>query len=78
VSLVVNRISRRHEFEADRFAVDTVDEPEAMASALEKLAADNLTNLTPHPFYVALHHSHPPMVERVGAIRESVGARPSA
>ncbi|MCP4662059.1 MAG: M48 family metallopeptidase [bacterium] len=75
LSFFLNRLLRRHEFEADRFAVDTVAEPAAMITALKKLAADNLTNLTPHPFYVALHYSHPPMVERIGAIRRHVAAR---
>ncbi len=71
LALFLNRQSRRHEFEADRFAVDTLEEPEAMASALEKLSADNLSNLTPHPFYVFLNYSHPALVERVAAIRAS-------
>ncbi len=74
LSLAVNRWSRRWEFEADRFAVDTLDEPLAMVSALEKLAADNLQNLTPHPFYVFLHHSHPPLTERLAAIRAAASA----
>lgn len=69
LALFLNRQSRRHEFEADRFAVDTLEHPEAMATALEKLSADNLSNLTPHPFYVFLNYSHPPLVERVAAIR---------
>ncbi len=72
LSLALNHWSRRHEFEADRFAAETVDEPLAMASALQKLAADNLQNLTPHPFYVVLHHSHPPVAQRVAAIRWAV------
>jgi STE24 endopeptidase len=29
------------------------------------MAADNLTNLYPHPFYVALYYSHPPILERL-------------
>ena len=71
LSLFLNHRSRRHELEADRYAVTTVEEPQAMASALEKLAADNLTNLTPHPFYVFLNYSHPPLIERLAAIREA-------
>jgi STE24 endopeptidase len=38
-------------------------------AALERLSADHLDNLTPHPFYVALHHSHPPVLSRVRALR---------
>ncbi len=69
LSLFLNRWSRKHEFEADRYAVDTLERPEAMATALKKLSADNLANLTPHPLYVFLNHSHPPLLERVAAIR---------
>ena len=72
LSLFINRWMRRHEFEADRYAADTLEQPEAMASALKKLAADNLSNLTPHPFYVQLNHSHPPALERVRAIRAAL------
>ncbi len=61
---------RRDEFEADRFAADTA-EPDAMVSALKKLSADNLSNLTPHPFYVFLNHSHPPLLQRIESIRSS-------
>ncbi len=71
MSLVLNRWMRKHEFEADRYAVDTLEQPEAMASALKKLSADNLSNLTPHPFYVWLNHSHPPVLERVAAIHRN-------
>lgn len=70
LSFLLYMLMRRHEFEADRFAAETVDEPLALASALEKLAAENLVNLTPHPFYVFLHHSHPPVLQRIRAIRE--------
>ncbi len=69
LSLFLNHQSRKHEFEADHYAVSTVEEPRAMASALEKLAADNLSNLTPHPLYVFLNYSHPPLLQRLAAIR---------
>jgi STE24 endopeptidase len=65
---------RLDEFEADRFAAETA-EPEAMVSALKKLSADNLSNLTPHPFYVFLNDSHPPVLRRIEAIR---GRAPAA
>lgn len=73
LSLGLNALLRRHEFEADRFAVDTVEEPLAMVSALEKLSADSLSNPTPHPFYVTLHYSHPPLLQRLQAIEQRVG-----
>jgi STE24 endopeptidase len=42
-----------------------------MASAMKRLAADNLSNLNPHPFYVWFHYSHPPVVERVALLERS-------
>lgn len=74
LSLGFNALMRRNEFEADRFAVETVDQPLAMATALEKLSADNLSNPTPHPFYVALHYSHPPVLQRIEAIEARAAA----
>ncbi len=71
LSLLLNRWMRKHEFEADRYAVDTLEQPEAMATALKKLSADNLSNLTPHPFYVRRNYSHPPVLERVAAIHSA-------
>jgi STE24 endopeptidase len=67
--------SRKNEFEADRFAADTTSEPTAMATALRKLAVHNLTNLTPHPFYVFLNYSHPPVLQRLRAITNRVAQR---
>ena len=61
--------SRRDEYEADRFAVETTGRPETLASALKRLSMESLSNLTPHPFYVALHHSHPPILQRIAALR---------
>ncbi len=63
-------LSRRHEREADRFAVGLAPMPEALATSLIKLSKDNLSNLHPHPLYAAVYYSHPPVVERVRTIRE--------
>ena len=68
-SVFVNMISRRHEFDADDFAVKTYKRPEAMITALKKLSVDNLSNLGPHPLKVFLSYSHPPVLERIRAIR---------
>ncbi|MFZ1731145.1 MAG: M48 family metallopeptidase [Bacteroidota bacterium] len=70
LSLGMNILSRRHEFEADRYAVQTYRKPEVFVSALKKLTTANLSNVTPHPFYVWLNYSHPPMIERIRHIRE--------
>lgn len=75
VSLVLQLIllarSRSNEYEADRFAVETTGLGEALVSGLKRLAGDSLSNLSPHPSYVFVNHSHPPLRERVLAIRAS-------
>jgi STE24 endopeptidase len=69
ISIYSKMLSRRREYEADAYAVGTYRKPESMISALKKLTVDNLSNLTPHPLKVFLHYSHPPVLERVRAIR---------
>jgi STE24 endopeptidase len=69
LSLGMQAFSRKNEFEADAYARATTGAAEPLVSALQRLSADNLSNLTPHPLYVALHHTHPPLVERVRALR---------
>jgi len=61
--------TRHHEFEADRFAAETTRHPRAMIDALKKLSKSNLSNLAPHPLYVTLYHSHPPVLQRIKAIQ---------
>ncbi len=60
--------SRRQEWEADEFAIDLTGKPRVLARALVRLAKDNLSNLHPHPWYVALHYSHPPLPRRVAKL----------
>lgn len=69
-SVLFNRISRSYEFEADSFAASTTAAPEHLISGLKILSRENLANLTPHPLYVFLHHSHPPILERIKALRQ--------
>jgi STE24 endopeptidase len=66
--------SRKHEYEADRFAVDGTGGAAAMVSALLRLSKDNLSNLTPHPLYSFWHYSHPTVAERIAAV-EAYAAR---
>jgi STE24 endopeptidase len=66
--LLLNTVARSHEREADRFAVETTRDRGALASALKKLSADNLSNLSPHPLQVALSYSHPPIQQRIRSI----------
>jgi STE24 endopeptidase len=74
LSLALNALSRRHEYAADRFAADAVGSGRDLAHGLRRLSADTLANLTPHPWYVALHHSHPPVVERVRVLEARGGS----
>lgn len=69
LSIFLQALSRRNEYEADRYAADTFEQPEAMVNALKKLAVDHLSNLTPHPLHVVLNDSHPPILQRIQAIR---------
>jgi STE24 endopeptidase len=69
LSVGINHLSRRHEFEADAFAASTTGKPESLIQALKKLSRDNLSNLTPHPLKVFLEYSHPPVIERVRTLR---------
>lgn len=68
-SIFGNILSRKHEYEADRFAVETFNKPAAFIDALKKLTVDNLSNLMPHPAKVFLEYSHPPVLLRIKAIR---------
>jgi len=65
---IASRISRRHEYEADRFSVRIARAPDALKRALVRLNGENLSNLHPHPWYSAWHYSHPTLVERLAAI----------
>jgi STE24 endopeptidase len=69
LGLIGNILSRKHEFEADAFAAQTTQAPAEMVAALKKLSVDNLSNLTPHPLKVFLEYSHPPVLERIKALR---------
>lgn len=69
LSIVMQVVSRKHEYEADRFAAETTDKPQSLVNALKKLSASNLSNLAPHPFYVFLNYSHPPLLQRLHAIQ---------
>jgi STE24 endopeptidase len=78
LGFALHALSRRHELEADRYAAETTGRPDHMASALRGLSAQSLSNLTPHPFYVALNYSHPPVLERISALGSPSPAEASA
>jgi STE24 endopeptidase len=64
IGMFSNYISRKNEFEADRFARENFN-PEVLANALKKLSVRNLSNMLPHPAYVFFHYSHPPLLSRL-------------
>jgi STE24 endopeptidase len=68
LSVMMYALSRKNEYEADRFAAETIQHPQHLIEALKKLHAGNLSNLMPHPFYVLLNYSHPPLLQRIRAI----------
>lgn len=70
ISIFSKILSRKHEYEADLYASTTYGKSESMISALKKLTVDNLSNLTPHPLNVFLNYSHPPVLERIQAMRK--------
>jgi len=70
LSVIFNIFSRRHEFQADRYARSSTGRADMLVSALKKLSITNLSNLTPHPVHVFLNYSHPPVLERIKALRK--------
>lgn len=69
LSIAQHVVSRRHERQADAFAVATTGAGERLAAALVQLSVDSLAHPSPHRLHVLLHHSHPPLLERVHALR---------
>ena len=75
VSPLLAQLSRKHEFEADAYAISQTDGRD-LANALLKLYQDNANTLTPDPLFVKFYYSHPPASERLGRIltSESIAA----
>jgi STE24 endopeptidase len=68
LSPLMAQLSRRHEFEADAYAVAHTDGND-LANALLKLYKDNASTLTPDPVYARFYYSHPPASERLARLR---------
>ena len=64
VSPLMAQFSRKHEFEADAYAVSQTKAAD-LKNALLKLYEDNASTLTPDPLYVKFYYSHPPASERL-------------
>jgi STE24 endopeptidase len=67
---VSNIFSRKHEYEADRFAKNAMDTPAFLISALQKLYRENLSHPLPHPYLVFFHYSHPTFFDRKKALEK--------
>ena len=70
LSILGQYISRKNEHAADKWACANGQNGNALISALKKLSAHNLSNLTPHPAYVFFNYSHPPINQRIKLIRD--------
>lgn len=64
LSILLNWMSRKMEYQADYFAKVNGFGNE-LVSALKKIASLNYSNLTPHPFYVVVNYSHPSLYNRI-------------
>ena len=70
LSVIMNAVSRRNEFQADAYSARTTEKSEHLISGLKNLSVSNLGNLTPHSLSVLLDHSHPPVLERITALKK--------
>ena len=68
LGLINNSFSRRNEFDADQFAKKTF-KAQPLAEGLRKISKDALANVTPDPLYVAFHCTHPPLAQRIRALK---------
>ena len=67
--ILMNILSRKNEYEADKFAKDSYN-GNFLELALKKLSVDSLSNLYPHPLYVFVHYSHPPLLKRLDRLKD--------
>jgi len=72
ISPLFAQLSRRHEFEADAYAIAQTDGKD-LQSALLKLYQDNASTLTPDPVFVKFYYSHPPASERLARMGAPTG-----
>ena len=71
LGLINNSFSRYNEYQADQYSIDTYPGArEHMYTALKKLSVESLKNLNPHPWYVAVHYTHPPILERLANLKK--------
>lgn len=66
--LIMNYLSRKFEFQADAYAKNTFAAV-PLINSLKKLSRHSLSNLTPHPAFVFVHYSHPPLYQRIRELK---------
>ncbi len=66
--LIMNTFSRKYEYQADKFAKD-FGQAKGLISGLKKMTEKNLSNLTPHPYYVYFYYSHPTLYQRIKSLK---------
>ena len=73
IGAIDNSMSRRNEHGSDIFAAKIYG-AEHIIAALKRLGVDNLANPKPHPLYVAVYYSHPPVSQRIAHVEKLVKA----
>lgn len=73
LGVLLNAWSRRHEYEADAYAAEVTGDAAPLASALTKMTSDHLSHPTPAALRVWLDYSHPPLIQRLRALRKGEG-----
>ena len=69
---IQNAISRRFERACDSYAIEKTDDPKAFISTMEKLAEQNLSDLTPNRLIELLFYSHPAISKRIEMAKKHV------
>jgi len=67
--IFLNMYSRYNEYEADSYAANNHNAL-SLENALKKLSVKNLSNLQPHPWYVFVYYSHPPLLKRIKQLKQ--------
>jgi STE24 endopeptidase len=70
LSALLSALSRWQEYQADAFAARLTGDPSALIQALARLSANNLSEISAHPLLVALFWTHPPVLERIRALKQ--------
>lgn len=69
-SPLTNILSRRHEYQADEYAVRETNKKDIFIGTLSKLTDQNLGDKDPHPFVEWFFYSHPSIKNRIANINK--------